>query len=477
MKSFIVLSCVLAVAVASYVPADTPEVAAAKAQHFAAHQQATARNWASDVVVNNQWAAAAPAWNSVWAARAGNWYAPSWQRYYNPAQISVVNGHVQDTPEVAAEKAKHFALVNEARARNGAGVYVSAEDDGQWYDDVHGVPVVKSWVAQPAAVSHGYVAAAAPVVRSYVTPNFVAARHVQPAHVVVANGHVQDTPEVAAEKAKHYAIYAQTAARDAAAGSTEWADNAENWKSWGPSAAISTYAAVAPVVSNVYPTWTGQPANIVVANGHVQDTAEVVAEKAKHFALVAEAQARNAGAGGEWSEVVAPVVSHVAPAVVSRVAPVVSHVAPVAPLAAVADVHSQYHAQDEAGQYSYGYNGGLSTKNEEKTVDGVTRGAFSYVDSNGVVQSRSYVADALGFRVAATDLPEGPAPVAAGPLVSAAPIATEAYYAGPVAAQVPAQVIVKPDGTLEDTPEVAAAKAQHFHAHQQEHARLAGGAW
>ncbi|KAK3914998.1 Cuticle protein 6 [Frankliniella fusca] len=477
MKSFIVLSCVLAVAVASYVPADTPEVAAAKAQHFAAHAQANARNWASDVVVNNHWVAAAPAWNSLWAARA-NWYAPSWQRYYSPAQISVVNGHVQDTPEVAAEKAKHFALVAEAQARSG-GAYVSGEDDGQWYDDVHAVPLVKSWVAQPA-VSHSYV-------KSYVTPTVVAARHhVQPAHVVVANGHVQDTPEVAAEKAKHLSIFAQTAARDAAAGSTEWADNAENWRAWGPGAAISTYAAVAPVVSSAYPAWTGEPANIVVANGHVQDTAEVVAEKAKHFALVAEAKARNAASGEEWSEVVAPVVSHVtpvvnhvAPAVVSRVAPVVSHVAPVAPVAAVADIHSQYHAQDEAGQYSYGYNGGLSTKNEEKTVDGVTRGAFSYVDSNGVVQSRSYVADALGFRVAATDLPVGPAP--AGHVVAAAaPVATVYSAAAPVAVRahhVPAQVVVKPDGTLEDTPEVAAAKAQHYAAHQQEHARLAGGAW
>lgn len=343
----VVLSCVLAVAVASYVPADTPEVAAAKAQHFAAHQQANARNWASDVVVNNQWVAAAPAWSNVWTSRAANWYAPSWQRWYEPAQIAVVNGHVQDTPEVAAEKAKHFALVAEANARNA----VSGGDDGQWVDDVNvhvaapAVARVAVHAAHPVAYVKNYVAPA--VSHSYVA----AARHVQPANIVVANGHVQDTPEVAAEKAKHFALYADAAARNAAAGSTEWADNAENWKAWGSNAAISTYAAVAPVVSSVYPSWAVNHgvAPIVVANGHVQDTAEVAAEKAKHLALVAEAKARN----GDWSEVVAPV---------AIAAPVATVAHAVAPVAAVADLHSQYHAQDEAGQYSYGYNGGLSTK-------------------------------------------------------------------------------------------------------------------
>lgn len=76
----------------------------------------------------------------------------------------------------------------------------------------------------------------------------------------------------------------------------------------------------------------------------------------------------------------------------------------VAPLA----TKSQYHAQDELGQYSYGYSDGLSAKQEIKTADGVTQGGYSYVDSNGIVQSVKYVADGLGFRVAATNLPVGP---------------------------------------------------------------------
>lgn len=69
----------------------------------------------------------------------------------------------------------------------------------------------------------------------------------------------------------------------------------------------------------------------------------------------------------------APVVaSHViaaAPAVVKSV-PVAAAVAPVA----VGVTSSQYHAQNELGEYSYGYAGGPSAKQEIKTFDGITRG-------------------------------------------------------------------------------------------------------
>lgn len=70
---------------------------------------------------------------------------------------------------------------------------------------------------------------------------------------------------------------------------------------------------------------------------------------------------------------------------------------------------SQYHSQDVLGQYAYGYNGGLSSKIETKTLDGVTRGSYSYVDAAGKLQTVEYTADALnGFRAAATNLPIAP---------------------------------------------------------------------
>merc|ERR1712130_409521 len=108
-----------------------------------------------------------------------------------------------------------------------------------------------------------------------------------------------------------------------------------------------------------------------------------------------------------------PVVSvtHSAPAPVVHSAPVVQAAAPVTYAAAPVHVTpaavqgSQYHAQDDAGQYSFGYNDGSSVKQEIKTADGVIRGAYSYVDADGIVQNVNYIADALGFRVGATTLP------------------------------------------------------------------------
>ncbi|CAL8107570.1 unnamed protein product [Orchesella dallaii] len=115
-----------------------------------------------------------------------------------------------------------------------------------------------------------------------------------------------------------------------------------------------------------------------------------------------------------------------------------------APIAVPAVTSSQYHAQDELGQYSYGYAGGPSAKAEAKTFDGVTRGGYSYIDANGLLQTVNYVADPVnGFRVAATNLPVAPAPVA----LAALP--------GPIPQQVA------------DTPEVAAVKVEHARLHAQ----------
>jgi len=149
---------------------------------------------------------------------------------------------------------------------------------------------------------------------------------------------------------------------------------------------------------------------------------------------------------------------------------------------------TQYHAQDELGQYSYGYAGGPSSKAESRTADGVVRGAYNYIDGNGLVQSVNYVADPInGFRVAATNLPVGPAPVVA-PVAYASPIVGHAI-AGPVLAPrallAPAAAVVLGapayhahaaplnNGAVHiaslpvapaDTPEVQAARAAHFAA-------------
>ncbi|XP_071536852.1 uncharacterized protein [Panulirus ornatus] len=103
-----------------------------------------------------------------------------------------------------------------------------------------------------------------------------------------------------------------------------------------------------------------------------------------------------------------------------------------APFASMAPIYSQYGAQNEFGQYSFGYNAGFNARAEMRDAFGNVRGSYNYLDADGKVQTQHYVADALGYRVSGTNLPEAPAPA------------------------VP-----------EYTPEVAAARAAHQAAHSE----------
>merc|ERR1712203_759203 len=117
------------------------------------------------------------------------------------------------------------------------------------------------------------------------------------------------------------------------------------------------------------------------------------------------------------------------------------------PAPVVVPPSSQFHAQDEWGQFSFGYQNINSARTESKDAFGVTRGSYQYVDANGVLQTVNYIADDInGFRVAGTNIPV--APEAA---LVAAPVA-------PVSAPLVAPV------APEETPEVAAARAEHLAA-------------
>ncbi|XP_068220933.1 cuticle protein 16.8-like [Palaemon carinicauda] len=111
------------------------------------------------------------------------------------------------------------------------------------------------------------------------------------------------------------------------------------------------------------------------------------------------------------------------------------------PYTPVAPIQTQHHAQDQLGQYSFGYAGGPSARSETRDAFGVVRGSYNYVDSQGKVQTQHYVADALGFRVSGTNLPEAPAAPEPASLAAPTPV--------------------------EDTPEVTAAKAAHEAAHRE----------
>lgn len=113
-------------------------------------------------------------------------------------------------------------------------------------------------------------------------------------------------------------------------------------------------------------------------------------------------------------------------------------------VAAPVAVASQYHAQDALGQYTYGYNGGLSAKTEAKSLDGVTRGAYSYLDAENKLQTVTYTADAVnGFRAEASNMPVAPVETRMAP------------------------------EPVEDTPEVAQAKVEHMAAVEEAKVRNA----
>lgn len=239
------------------VPEETPEVIAAKAAHFAAYAKALAPahllrkrsiySYASPVVTPNGYisdtpeVAAAKAAHFAEHAKHGNYYVtPSYapvSNYYSPyVQNPVVtpDGYLADTPEVAAAKAAHLAE--------------KAKVTG------HYSPVPSHY----SPVSGRY----SPVPVSYV-----------PSHPVVsANGHVQDTPEVAAAKAAHFSEYAVAAARSAA-------------------------VPVLPYFNAGYPVYASQsPAYYakteVLPNGYLADTPDVAQAKAAHFAEYAKVASR-----------------------------------------------------------------------------------------------------------------------------------------------------------------------------------------
>jgi len=136
-----------------------------------------------------------------------------------------------------------------------------------------------------------------------------------------------------------------------------------------PATRVITKAAIAPVVAAHAP---------VIAKAAI---APVVAAPAPVIAKAA----------------IAPVVAAPAPVIAkAAIAPVVTKTAVVAPAPAVTT--SQYRAGDEFGNTAFGYTNPISSRMEQGNADGVVTGSYSYVDEAGT-HTRSYIADAYGFRL------------------------------------------------------------------------------
>jgi hypothetical protein len=132
------------------------------------------------------------------------------------------------------------------------------------------------------------------------------------------------------------------------------------------------------------------------------------------------------------------VVYNAAPAVTYSAVPAAAAVTYTTPALTYAPfaTKTQYHAQDELGQASFGYSHPGHARAEVRDAAGGVRGSYAYIGADGKEVRVNYVADSVnGFRVESNALPVGPAVPEVPVLVGPAPV--------------------------QDTPEVAEAKAQH----------------
>ncbi|KAL5292033.1 hypothetical protein ACFFRR_011053 [Megaselia abdita] len=116
--------------------------------------------------------------------------------------------------------------------------------------------------------------------------------------------------------------------------------------------------------------------------------------------------------------------------------------------------------------YEFGFNDGLSTRQEEQTADGVVKGSYSYIDAYGEVQKVSYSADAVNGYVVHTEKDDKKIAIPTAATTIGKDFLAKTYNQGP---KQPVEIskIEVVDGHVVDTPEVAAAKARHFKAFRE----------
>ncbi|XP_046478697.1 cuticle protein 18.7 [Neodiprion pinetum] len=238
---------------------DTPEVAHAKAAHFAAH---------ADAAAHAHYAAPHGDYEQGPSSYGAHEYAAPLASYHGPPAPLGHDGRVVDTPEVAHAKAAHLVTLAEEAAKA-----VHAPHSG-YYGAPHHQWTLVSILASLASVAVG-------------SPQWYGAPHGGYAGSAVPaplgpDGRVVDTPEVAQLKAAHLSALAEANAR------------APKGLIGGPSGPYAGpdggYAA-----ANYVAHYSGPPAPLG-PDGRVIDTPEVQQAKAVHFSLY-NAQAQRVPAG------------------------------------------------------------------------------------------------------------------------------------------------------------------------------------
>merc|ERR1712215_361990 len=135
-------------------------------------------------------------------------------------------------------------------------------------------------------------------------------------------------------------------------------------------------------------------------------------------------------------------------------APVIDYT-PIAvqPAAVPTEYKSQFHSQDEFGQFSFGHVANDQAHHQVRDYTGAVQGSYTYLDANGEQVVAHYIADSNGFRVSSNALPVAPT------FDGVAPEGPVADLAAPVFDLEAPVFDLEP---VMETEEVAAATAEHF---------------
>jgi len=132
----------------------------------------------------------------------------------------------------------------------------------------------------------------------------------------------------------------------------------------------------------------------------------------------------------------------------------------VQPAVAPTEYKSQFHSQDELGQFSFGHISGDQAHHQVRDYTGAVQGSYTYLNAEGEQVVAHYIADSNGFRVSSNALPVAPT------FDGVAPEAPVADLKAPVFdLEAPVFDLEAPVFDLEqvmETEEVKAATAEHF---------------
>jgi len=144
------------------------------------------------------------------------------------------------------------------------------------------------------------------------------------------------------------------------------------------------------------------------------------------------------------------------------------------PVVAPVDLASQYHSQDEFGQFTFGHASLGQAHQQTRDFTGAVRGSYTYLNPDGEQVVAHYVADAGGFRVSSNALPVAPTFDGVAPEAPVADLEAPVFdLEAPVFDLVAPVFDLEAPEQVENTEDVAAAIAEHLRLVEEQKALIA----